>query len=290
MTLPLALLLAVGALLGLTANIVKLALQAGWPPLAFLFWATLGAGLLLLLATFLRRDPPGSGRAALAYYLWSGLLSIALPNALFFSAVAHVGAGFVALCLAFPPMATYLLALGFGMERVRATRAAGLALGLAGALVLATGRTGGGGAATFWAIAALTAPLVIAAGNIYRTRRWPQGASALSLAPGMLLGGALLLLPAVLLDGRAWAAGGPEAGWLLLAQIAVFALTYALYFVLQKIAGPVYFSQIGSVGAILGAGVAVLGLGEPAGWPLLAAGGLILAGVVLVNRKVPASR
>jgi drug/metabolite transporter (DMT)-like permease len=286
-SLPLALLLAVGSLLGLTANIVKLALIAGWPPLAFLFWAALGAGLVLLAVASASGNRPGAGRAALAYYLWSGLLSIALPNALFFSAVPHVGASFVALCLAFPPMATYVLALLLGMERIQAMRAAGVAVGLAGALVLALGRTGSGAAESFWVAAALSGPLVIAAGNIYRTRYWPAGASALSLAPGMLLGGAVLLAPVLLAQGGWWPGGGAAAGWLLLAQVAVFATTYALYFLLQKIAGPVYLSQIGSVGAILGAGIAVVALGEPLGWPLLTAGGLILMGVFLVNRARP---
>jgi drug/metabolite transporter (DMT)-like permease len=280
---PLLLLVTVGSLLGLTANIVKLALQAGWPALAFLCCSALGSGLVLLALAAATGNRPGLGRQALAYYLWSGLLSIALPNALFFLAIPHVGAAFVALCLAFPPLATYLLALLFRMERPRAVRAAGVATGLLGALVLAFGRSGGGSAASFWAAVALAGPLVIAAGNIYRTLRWPDGASALSLAPGMLLGGAALLVPFLLLPGSAPPLGQP-ATMLLLAQVAVFSATYALYFILQKIAGPVYLSQIGSVGAVVGASLAVLALGEPAGPALLLAGLLVLLGVFLVNR------
>ncbi|WP_159716556.1 DMT family transporter [Geminicoccus flavidas] len=280
---PLLLLAVVGSLLGLTANIVKLALQAGWPALAFLCCSALGAGLVLLALAASTGNWPGLGRQALAYYLCSGLLSIALPNALFFLAIPHVGAAFVALCLAFPPLATYLLALLFRMEQLRLVRAAGVATGLLGALVLAFGRSGGGSAAPFWAAAALAGPLVIAAGNIYRTLRWPEGASALSLAPGMLLGGAVLLVPFLPLSGSTPPLGEASV-MLLLAQIAVFSATYALYFILQKIAGPVYLSQIGSVGAVVGASLAVLALGEPASLALLLAGLLVLLGVFLVNR------
>jgi len=282
---PLLLLVVVGSLLGLTANIVKLALQAGWPAIAFLCCSALGAGFVLLVLAAATGNRPGLGRQELAYYLWSGLLSIALPNALFFLAIPHVGAAFVALCLAFPPLATYLLALLFRMERPRAVRAAGVATGLVGALVLAFGRSGGGSAASFWAAMALAGPLVIAAGNIYRTLRWPEGASALSLAPGMLLGGAVLLVPFLLLPGSAPTFGQPLAVLLVMAQVAVFTATYALYFILQKIAGPVYLSQIGSVGAVVGASLAVLALGEPAGPALLLAGLLVLLGVFLVNRS-----
>ena len=282
--LPLTLLLVVGSLLGLTANIVKLALVAGWPPLAFLFWSALGAGLILLGTAVVTGNRPGTAPATLAYYAWSGLLSIALPNALFFSAIPHVGAGFVALCLAFPPLATYALALALHMERVQAIRATGIAVGLLGALVLASGKARSGDAEPLWIATALIGPLVIAFGNIYRTRYWPDGATALSLAPGMLLGGALWLLPWLWLERGSGAGADPKSALVLLAQITVFAMTYALYFILQKIAGPVYLSQIGSVGAIVGTGLAVLVLGEPAGWSLVSALVLILAGVFLVNR------
>jgi drug/metabolite transporter (DMT)-like permease len=53
--------------------------------------------------------------------------------------------------------------------------------------------------------------------------------------------------------------------------------------VLQKLAGPVYLSQIGSVGAIFGAALAVFALGEPAGAALFLAASAILFGVFLVN-------
>jgi drug/metabolite transporter (DMT)-like permease len=74
-----------------------------------------------------------------------------------------------------------------------------------------------------------------------------------------------------------------EAFWLLLGQIAVFSATYLLYFVLQKLAGPVYLSQIGSVGAVSGSALAVFAFGEPAGPILLLAAVSILFGVFLVN-------
>ena len=280
-------LLAVGALLGVTANLVKVAAGAGWPAPAFLFWSALAAGFILLVAAIARGEAPGLRQSDFAYYLVCGLLSIAAPNALGFGAVAHVGASFIALCLALPPLLTYGLALAFRMERLKPTRASGVAFGLAGAAVLAAAKTSGGGGETLWIAGALASPIFIACGNIYRTLRWPPGATALSLAPGMLIFGALLMAPGLAVFGIPF---GPSilAGatlWLLIAQTIIFAATYALYFLLQKLAGPVYLSQIGSVAAVLGAALAVLALGEPAGAPLFVAAGLILVGVVLVNRN-----
>lgn len=285
---PLVCLLAVGILLGLGANLAKLALMAGWRPTPFLFWSALGGGLLLLIAAIATGNRPALSRQHLIYALVSGAVSIALPNTLVLLAVPHVGASFVALSYALPLLLTYLLALGLGMERVAVARAWGVLLGLTGTIVLAVAKGQSlGGSERVWIGVALLSPISIAIGNIYRSRSWPAGASALSLAPGMLLGGALLLLPYAALTGQplpVLSASGPQAGFLA-AQAVLFAATYALYFILQRLAGPVYLSQIGSVGAVVGAGLAVAVLGEPVGTSLTVATLLILGGVVLINRK-----
>jgi drug/metabolite transporter (DMT)-like permease len=181
---------------------------------------------------------------------------------------------------------TYGLVLALGMERPRALRALGVLFGLAGAALLGLAKARGAAVDPLWVVAALTGPVFIACGNIYRTLRWPPGATALSLAPGMMLGGAALILPYLLTSGTSLLPSPRDAAtlWILLAQTIVLAATYALYFVLQKLAGPVYLSQIGSVGAVFGAALAVFALGEPAGLALPVAGGAILLGVFLVNR------
>jgi drug/metabolite transporter (DMT)-like permease len=191
----LALLLAIGALLGLTGNLVKLAGNAGWQPMAYLLWSLIGGGLLLLLFAWLRGERPGLSPRLQRYYLGSGLLSIALPNGLLFSSISHVGAGFASMCLAFPPLITYLLALALRMEGLSRIRLLGICVGLLGSLLLALGKLNSGDSPMLWVLAALCVPVFLALGNVYRSRYWPSGASPLSLAPGMLLGGAALLVP-----------------------------------------------------------------------------------------------
>ncbi|MBU1330801.1 MAG: DMT family transporter [Gammaproteobacteria bacterium] len=281
--LALTLLLIIGALMGLTSNLVKLAVGAGWSPLAFLLWSLLGASLLLLLLTRLRDDMPGLAPRLQRYYLASGLLSIALPNALLFSAIPHVGAGFASMCLAFPPLITYLLALALRIETMSRVRLLGICIGLGGSLLLALDKLQSGDSPLAWVLITLGVPLFLAVGNIYRSLCWPPGASPLSLAPGMLLGGALLIVPLGLFGmelrptfGSAWALS------LLLMQTALFAILYALYFVLQKLAGAVFLSQIGSVAAILGAAMAITLLDERGSLWMLLAALCIVGGVLLV--------
>lgn len=281
-----ALLLGIGALLGLTSNMVKLAGQQGWTPLAFLLWSLLGSGLTLLMLARVQGETPGLAPRLQRYYLLSGLLSISLPNGLLFSSIPHVGAGFASMCLAFPPLITYLLSLMLRMEGLSRLRLLGITIGLIGSLLLALGKLHAGDSPTLWVLAALCVPLFLALGNVYRSRHWPSDASPLSLAPGMLFGGALLLLPLSLLGvDLAPRFDSPSSVSLLFVQVALFALVYGLFFVLQKLAGAVFLSQIGSVAALVGTAVAVGMLGERGSLSMLLAGACIVTGILLASRR-----
>ena len=281
--LALSLLLAIGAMMGLTSNLVKLAGNVGWQPLAYLFWSLLGGGLLLSLFAWLRGERPGMSLPLQRYYLASGLLSITVPNALLFSSISHVGAGFASMCLAFPPLFTYLLALVLRMEGLSRIRLLGICIGLSGSLILALGKLQGGDSPMLWVLAALSVPVFLALGNIYRARYWPNGATPLSLAPGMLLGGALLLIVTALFGiDFSPSLGSTQAVGLLALQMLLFAAVYALFFMLQNLAGTVFLSQIGSVAAITGAAIAIGLLGEQGGLSMLLAALCIVGGVLLV--------
>lgn len=285
--LPLACLLIIGLLLGMTATVVKFAVAAGWAPLAFLSWGLLGGSAMLLLLSFAMRQPPAPQRSQLPFYLISGLMSVAVPQAIIFSAVPHVGASFVSLCMSLPPLLTYVLALALRMERLRMLRAVGIATGLAGAALLALSKLQGTPDQLLWIALSLCSPVVLAIANIYRTKRWPTGASPASLAPGLLGVGAVLLFVWTLIADTPMAPSAPGAlaWWLVLGQMLLFCVSYSLFFLLQVIAGPVYVSQCGSVGAVSGAAIAIIMLGEPASALVLVGTAAILLGVLMVSRR-----
>lgn len=284
----------VGSLLGILTNMAKAALLAGWTPLPFLFWSTLIGGILLLARAASIGQAPQLSKPHLLYYAVSGLFSFAVPNALSFAAMPHVGASFIAFCLAFPPLLTYFFALLLRLEAFVLIRGIGIAFGLAGALWLAIGKGSGNGGAIEWVLIASIAPVFIAIGNVYRSLRWPTGATPLSLAPGMMIAASLQvalylgamaasteaswLAPFVVpLDGALWGYG--------LAQGVILAVTYAAFFSLQKLGGPVALSQIGWVGAAIGASIAVIVLDEEMPLMLWAAMGLIAIGIICVSWK-----
>lgn len=277
-------LLAGGSLLGLSTNLAKLAGETRLSPLAFLCWSIIGAAFVLTVVSALRRDLPPLNARALEYYAVSALVGVAGSNLIFFSAIPHVGASFVALIISLPPLLTYVGALALGMERFKMMRAAGVATALAGAAVLAAGKFSAPNPNAFWILLALSGPVLLAIGNLYRTLRWPKGASADALAPGMLIAAAVMLLGAGFLPGFSLAVPMDQSLPLVLiaTQSVVFAGMFLLLFMLQKAGGPVLLSLLGSVGALVSVPVATLLQNEAPPEGLMLGATLIAAGVALL--------
>lgn len=282
---PLLCLLSGGALLGLSTNLAKLAGETHLPPLAFLCWSIIGAAIVLMVVAALRRDLPPVNARSPEYYAVSALVGVAGSSLIFFSAVPHVGAGFVALIISLPPLLTYIGALALKMERFHAIRATGVAAALAGAGILAARKLSAPDADVFWVLLALGGPVLLAIGNLYRTLRWPKGVSADALAPGMLVAAAVMLLGAGFLPGLSLAVPADQSlPFILIAvQSVVFAGMFLLLFLLQKTGGPVLLSLLGSVGALIGVPVAILLQGEAPPEGLFLGAALIVAGIALLT-------
>lgn len=282
----------VGSLLAISVLLSKIAAGLHAPMLTYLAVAMGGSGLVLTALN------PRAGRhesragALIGYSLVAGAL-MALGSAFGYLTVHRVGAAFIALALAFPPMLTWLLSLILRMERFDLFRFAGLMTGLAGGILLAVGKGIGAQSDLGAILLACAMPAVLAVGNVFRTRFWPKGASPRQLAGAMLVCGAILTLPfGLALEGTGAIAAllHPPMLIVLVIAIATFVAQYAAFFKLQQIAGPVYMSQIGSVAAIVGSPVAVIVLGEhlPEGFALAAT--LIAAGLALFQYRAAVSR
>ena len=296
---PLVCLLGAGSLVGLSTDLAKLAPEVGLSPLAFLAWSLVGATLVLVLVGAARGRLPPLGARTVEYFLVAGSIGLATPFLIFFSAVPHIGASFVAFSIALPPLYTYAGALLLGMERFDPWRASGVALALSGSVLLAVFKLSDPGAPTVWILLTLSAPLLLAAGNLYRTLRWPAGSGPDQLAPGMLGAAALPLLAAGAFAGAlpgfslavpTGVSAGGAALSLIAAQATAFAVQYLLFFVVQQRGGPVYISLLGSVAAVVGSAIAIGLLGEAAPRGLVVGGALIALGVGLLTRGGPGGR
>jgi len=284
---PFVCLLAGGALTGISTNVAKYAIDVGLTPLGFLFWSIIGAAVILFMIALIRKELPPLNARSLEYYFVAALVSVAAANLLLFSAIPHVGAGFVALILSLPPLLTYLGALILRIEQFYIVRALGVIAALIGAGALAVHKFSAPDSSVFWILIALCGPVLLAIGNIYRTLRWPDNASSGALAPGMLIAAALLLGLFSMMSDFSIAVPLDLENWLPLSMIAiqagVFAGQFLLLFLLQKTGGPVLLSLLGAVGAIVGVPVAIFLQGESPPEGLFVGATLIAIGVALVT-------
>ena len=282
---PFACLLVGGVFLGISTNLAKFAIEIGLTPLGYLFWSIAGAALILQIVALIQRDTLPLNSRNLEYYVIAALVSVAGSNLIFFSAIPHVGAGFVALIIALPPLLTYLGALLLSIERFDKWRALGVAAALAGAGVLAARKFAAPDASLFWIVLALCGPVLLAIGNIYRSLRWPADASAIALAPGMLIAAALMLAAVALLPSFSLTIPFNQAQPVILitVQACIFAAQFLLLFLLQKTGGPVLLSLLGAIGAVVGVPVAVFLQGEAPPEGLILGASLIALGVALVT-------
>jgi drug/metabolite transporter (DMT)-like permease len=279
------LLMGCGLCLGITFPLQKLAAAAGVPPAAWVFVSTLGASVVLTIGALVKRRPP-SGRHVV-YYLVAALISFTVPNLIVFAVIPKIGAGLTAVMFAFSPIMTLTIASLVARRWPSPLGAFGIAIGLAGVLVIIAFRGDGGGTdgSLPWVLLGLAIPLCLASGNVYRSVNWPAGADPLALASAINIAATLWLFAAVFVGGEGTAGLAAVLGVpaLIAAQIVATGANLAMFFRLQQVGGPVYLSQIGYVAAAVGLVTGTFVLGET--YPLATWLGalVVVAGVGLVT-------
>lgn len=281
------LLLLNGTLIAGIYTLAKLARDEGLSPFGVLAWQLLvAAPAVTAIAAAAGRLPP-LNRATLRYAAIAGVLGISAPNLVTFAALAHVPTGVVGVIGALSPLFTYAIALVMRVEPPQRQRAVGILLGLFGVLVLLLPRQGESGATALpWALLALAGPLLLAAGNLFRSLAWPAGLHPLSAASLMLALQAVVMLPAAALSGHLElpAAGADGLMGTLLAAGGLTTLFYLSAFELQKRAGPVVVGQLGYVITVATLLLGMLVFGERHGAATFAAVATVFAGILMVHR------
>ena len=280
-------LLVIGLGWGATGPFSKLAVSTGNHPIGVTFWNTaIGAVCLtaILLATG-RRLP--CDRRHLIFFMVCGLLGTALPNSLSYTAYQHLPIGVNVMVIALVPMATMLIALPLGIERLDPLRAAGLGLGTLAVLLIALPEASlpEPDQAIWVALPVITA-LAYAGENIYISTSKPPGTSALTVICGLSWGALVLLTPAVI-AADAWVditrLGPPEQAIIAISFVHMGAYFGFIWLIGQ--AGPIFASQVGYVVTASGVILGMALYGErhsPWVWAALA---LMFAGLALVKPR-----
>ncbi len=258
------LLVIVGALLGANFPIGKLVSGAGVPGIVWAALLSITASLSLGVYVFASGRKVAFDRQHLRYFAITALTAYAIPNALIFAAIPHLGSGLTSVFYTLSPIFTLVFSGLAGLRKPRFLELAGIAFGFAGALMVVSGRGEiGKPAELIWLLAAFAVPLSLALGNVYRTLDWPDNANPVWLAVGShAVAGAVLSILALILHSNIEMMRVATIPLAVVMQVIASSLMLPLFFQLQRVGGPVTLSQIGIVAAGVGIGIGSLVFGE----------------------------
>lgn len=274
---------------GSTYLAIRLAL-ASFPPFFQMGTRFLAAGGLLMAWVLWRarrgatRLPTGrEWRNALVI----GTLMLGAGMGLTASAEQHVGSGLVAAFIAVVPMLVCGWGLLFG-QRPHRLELAGMAVGVAGVLMLVRGASFGASPVGLACIAGAT--LAWSLGSVLSTTRLTLAPGAAGFASEMLCGGAVLMALSLALGEQY--AGPPQplalAAW---AYLVVFGslVAFSAYLYLLAHASPAIATSYAFVNPVIALALGVLVAQETLSRGEWVACGVILVGVLLIFRGKSAS-
>jgi drug/metabolite transporter (DMT)-like permease len=276
-------LLSAAAIYGAVFTVNKLAAKAGVPALAYSFWQSFGAGLVLWIALTLSGERLGVSRRDIISYIVIGALVIGLPISLLTYIAPKLPAGVMTLVLALSPPITFVISVLARVEGFRWLGLVGLLFGFAGVvLIVAPGATLGGTEAWKWFLLALLAPVMFAGSNVAAAVLPPPASSSVTTATGVLFGSALVLLPMMLVSGQTWFPQQIDSGAIAtLLAIAINAVFLMLFLEIIRRAGPVFFAQFNYLAVLAGVAWGALIFGERLSIYIFSAMALMFVGMFL---------
>ncbi len=261
---PLLLLVSTGVIWAVTFSLAKIATTAGAHPLGIALWQGVFGGLVLLSLALYRRRPPPVSRRHLGFYLICGLLGTAIPSTLYFYAAARVPAGVLSITVAAVPILTFAAALVFRVDRLTRGRVLGVLCGIVAVLLIVLPETSlPERSMALWVLAAVLGATCYATENMYVALRRPPGTDPTATVAGMLLMASLVLAPVVAATGTFVPLGYPWGAieWSIIGMMLINAFSYAVFYHLIQIAGPVFAAQTAYVVTLAGVawGIAIFG-------------------------------
>jgi drug/metabolite transporter (DMT)-like permease len=266
-------LLGLGLGWGITQPLGKIAASTGHKPFGLIFWQLAVCSVVLGGLCLLRGKRPKLSPQALRFYVVVAILGTLVPNATFYISVTHLPAGIMSILISMVPLLAFPIALILGTDHFSARRLGGLALGLAGVLLIALPNASlpDPAMAAFLPLA-MVGPLFYAIEGTYVARFGTAGMDALTV---MLAFGHWFAMPLP----------PTRIEWALIGSSALHALLYATYVWLAAKAGAVFASQSSYIVTASGVIWAMLLLGERFSPWVWAAAVVMLAGLALVQPK-----
>ena len=255
LAIPTLLILVGGVAYGSVFAANKIVIEAGVPFIAYTFWQSLLAALILLILTGILKAPPKFASSHVRQYVVTAFLAIVVPVFMLSFTAGKLPAGVITLVFSLTPALTYLAAFLLRLERFRWLSIGGIVFGLAGVLLIVLPKESlPNPEMAGWLLAALIIPVALAGTNIFIATTRPVEAASATLACGLFICAAIITFPIMLIEGGFygfWQAP-PGALWGIAWAGAVQALTLYCVFEIIHRAGPVFVSQMAYLTVVAG--------------------------------------
>tara|TARA_A100001037_G_scaffold305568_1_gene346266 strand:- start:4644 stop:5552 length:909 start_codon:yes stop_codon:yes gene_type:complete len=279
-----------GIIFGLLFSINAIAVQGGVPAIAYAFWQSLGAGVLLLIYSSIRGNRLRFSFEHIRTYIMLGLLGMAFPLSILAYVAPKVPPGPLTLLLVLSPLLTYVFSVILRVESFRWLSVAGIVFGISGvalAVLPDTALPEPGMAA--WMLLGVLAPVSFAAVNVLAGKFRPPASAGESLSAGLLLFSAIILVPVMFATDQLFAFDASmEVNLAVVWSIIINAVFWLAFFEIVRIAGPVFFAQFNFIAVICGIAWAYIVFGQVPSVYIWVSAALLFLGLGLVlsgNKK-----
>ncbi|MEZ9232233.1 DMT family transporter [Vibrio amylolyticus] len=276
----------VGTSVAVNIALAKQSVMNGIDPLKVLSIPLLGAAMLLLMYLGIKGDLKSLNVKYFRYCLFAGLLGVSLPNLASNLALQELPASTFSVLLTLSPLFTLLLSIPFQRIGLSLRRITGIGISFVAVMFVTISpdfrlQEEGG-----IILIAISVPLFLAMGNIYRSRCYPTLASPIALATGVLCVQSLIWMPISIVIELESFSTISFGSWLVLFSMSVnSAFSYFLTFRLQALTDGLGFSQVGNVVTVVGIGIGILFFSEGLGYQLMVALPLLFVGLAMTNKS-----
>ncbi len=283
---PTVLLLVGGVSYGSVISANRLAVEAGFPFIAYAFWQMIIASGVLVIISIVLGCPPRMGRRYLRVYAITASFGLSGPLLILTFLADKLPTSVLTLMVALIAPAVYLLALLVRSESFRWLSVLGVVLGFIGVLfIIVPERSLPDPEMAIWVLFALLLPVSAAINNVYTAKLMPDDVNSLSLTAGLMTITSLILLIVMLIvDGPVLLTdSGLDGTWPTIWAAAGNAITYVCFFEILRRAGALFFAQLNYVVVAAGVLWAYMIFNEvPSSW-LWGAIAVIAVGLAVMN-------
>jgi len=248
-------LMLLGVFWGLSFSLARMSTETGLHPLAINYWTCLISTLMLLVYCLISRQRLPLQKNFLFLYVVCGILGSVIPGTLYFYAASHVSAGVLSITIATVPLATFVGAAFFSIEKASLVRVIGVLFGILSITLLVLPDTSmPDPSAALWVLVMVVAAGCYAIENLVIAVRMPPKVNVFVVVTGMLVAATIMLTPIVWITGTfSWLSWPLDrSGWAISCIAIITATAYGGFYYLVVRAGPVFASQCAYVVTLAG--------------------------------------